>query len=189
MQHFKINLALGGRSTTPSIPVPYPFQTKQNILNANSPRITCGNQQGSVIVPDPPDQVRRQAAAGHVVSAAHVRQKLSQRRLGAAACIDPRQRQFQQRVSQRPLRGGGQHAGGHFTCSRHGELAQKCCRLQPRTARPPRCPPPLACNGELPPVPGYVSRRLRLAAAATALPAVRSAPGRGAPSRVNGDTP
>ena len=35
---------------------------------------------------------------------------------------------------------------------------------------------------------GYVSRRLRLAAAATALPAVRSAPGRGAPSCVNGDT-
>ena len=31
---------------------------------------------------------------------------------------------------------------------------------------------------------GYVSRRLRLAAAATTLPAVRSAPGRGAPSRV-----
>ena len=52
----------------------------------------------------------RQAAAGHVVSAAYVRQKLSQRRRGAAARIDPRQRQFQQRVGQCPLRGGGQHA-------------------------------------------------------------------------------
>ena len=47
------------------------------------------------------------------------------------------------------------NAGGRALCVLSPRRA--CAETlppRPRTARPPRCPPPLACNGEQPPVPG-----------------------------------
>ena len=52
MQYLKSDVELGVRS----IPVPYPFQTKQSIWHILT-LYHCGNQQASVIVPHPPDQV------------------------------------------------------------------------------------------------------------------------------------
>ena len=52
MQYLKSDVELGVRS----IPVPYPFQTKQSIKHILT-LYHGGSQQASVIVPHPPDQV------------------------------------------------------------------------------------------------------------------------------------
>ena len=118
--------------------------------------------------PSSPPHSRRQAAAGHVVGAAHVRQKLFQRRRRrcthrpppAAVPAESGPVPAARRWPACPSTGGERlgawlNAGGRAL---HVLSPRRACAEtlppQPRTARPPRCPPPLACTGKQPPVPG-----------------------------------
>ena len=56
MQYLKVFAARGVRP----VPVPYLFHTRSianKVFSSCSPHITCGNQQESVTVPDPPHHV------------------------------------------------------------------------------------------------------------------------------------
>ena len=89
---------------------------------------------------------------GHVVSAAYVRQKLSQ---GGSAPLHASTPVGPVSAARRWPACPWLNASGRAL---HVLSPRRACAEtlppQPRTVRPPRCPPPLACNGELPPVPG-----------------------------------
>ena len=90
----------------------------------------------------------RQAAVGHILHATCFRQQIAQGRLSAAARINARWWEFQQRMGKRSLSsdcqharptvqgrlaGGGSQTGRHFTRPGRGEFSQESRRLRSKS--------------------------------------------------------
>ena len=102
----------------------------------------------------------RQAAAGHVVGAARVRQKLSQRRFGASApASGSSSKEWDSArcaagLASRPIHRWREawrvavrkRAGTSLPVLSPRRACAETLPPQPRTARPLRCPPRLACT-------------------------------------------